>query len=380
LEKLGSNFQIYTVDQLFDLLTTRNHPSYIKRHRSLLHIERIRFFSILFSILLPLWLLLDFLIFAGETFTRLAYIKTVAAVVFILLAWPKKNTDSQLASRFLLTVFLFAFPIIFLTSSYYLAKTVEANQNQLMIQLYAMLPYMSVAGLGLFPLTMLEALAYAVPLSAIAISGWLYFINFPILQILPSIWLLLIMIGLAVVSAAMQLQDMISLVSRPSYDPVTSTLSRRSGIDSMVREFSMAILHDNPFSITLIELGELDTIANEYDSHTYDRIVLEAADILGEDLRSNDTLIRWSDKAFLIMLPKTNCTGVKVTIERMRKIGIGTLPDGQPMTACIGVAERMLDEITDWHALIELVEQRLSHAKRLGRDHTVYCGEKIPSS
>ena len=379
LEKLGANFQIYTVDQFFDLLTARNHPLYIKHHRSLLNIERIRFFSILFGVLMPLWLSFDYLVLTSETFTRLAYVKAVVMVVFILLAWPKNNTGSQLASRFLMALFLFAFPIIFLTSNYYFAKTLEGGRNQSMLQLYALLPYLSVAGLGLFPLTMLEALAYAASLSAIAIGGWLYFINFPILQMLPSIWLLLIMIGLAVISAALQLQGMIFLVSRPSYDPVTSTLSRRSGIDNLVREFQMAILHDNHFSIVFIELEDLDTIVSEYDSHTYDRIVLEAADILGEDLRSNDTLIRWSDKTFMIMLPKTNCTGVRVAIERIRKIGLGTLPDGQPITACIGAAERMLDEITDWHALIDLADLRLVHAKGTGKDRTIFCGESIPS-
>jgi PleD family two-component response regulator len=75
-------------------------------------------------------------------------------------------------------------------------------------------------------------------------------------------------------------------------------------------------------------------------------------------------------------LSNTDCQGVKVTIDRLRKIGIGTLPDGHPITAAIGSAERILDAVTDWQALLDLAEQRLQEAKHQGKDRSVYCGER----
>jgi diguanylate cyclase (GGDEF)-like protein len=238
---------------------------------------------------------------------------------------------------------------------------------------------MSLAGLGLFSLTLLEVLAYAIPLATIAISGWLHLIQVPFEQLIPFFSLLLIMLGLAALSAILQLQDMISLITRPSYDPVTSALSRRSGIDSLVREFQRSVLHDDHFAIAMIELNDLDEYTRDYDTNTHDQVILEVADILAEDLRNNDSLIRWREHVFLIMFPNTNCAGLRLIIERIRKIGMGTLPDGQPITASIGASERTLDLIPDWHACVKLVEQRLQYAKGQGKDYTVYCGEHMTS-
>ena len=379
LEKLGANFQIYTIDQLFDLITSRNHPDYIERHRALLSSERIRSFSMLFLLFTTLWLAYDLLFLSLNTFISLAIIKGAAIGLLTILAWPKQVTSLSL-SRLLLALFLAIFPFIFMATSYQLLAQSEVESHRLLVQLYAMLPYMSVAGLGLFPLSVLEVLAFALPISTVAVAGWGYFAHFSLDQMIPSLGLLAIMIGLSVVSAAIQLQAMISLASRPTYDPDTGTLTRQSGIANMAHEFHTSLFHDHPLSIVLIELEDLDNAGETYDKQTYDRIILEAVVILGEDLRSNDTLVRWSENVFLLMLSKTECQGVKVTIDRLRKIGLGTLPDGQPITAGIGAAERVLDQVNDWHALIELADQRLQEAKRLGRDRSVYCGERFHSS
>jgi len=380
LEKLGANFQIYTTDQLFDLLSTRNHPAYIKLHRALLNRERTRFFSLIFLAFMSLWLALDFLLLAHNTFLDLAGIKTAALVVLLIMVLSRPNSGGLLLSRLVLALFLAIFPLIFIVSSHQLSTDAKAQPHRLLLQFYALLPYLSVAGLGLFPLTLLESLSYAVSLGGITVASWIYLMGSSIEQLLPSLWLLSLMTGLAVVSSAMQLQDMISLISRASYDSLTGTLSQRSAIASLIRDFQNSVLHDHAFSIVLIELQGLDNSGRTYDPQTYDRIILEAADILREDLRSNDTLARWRDNVFLLILTETDCPGVKVTLDRLRKIGIGTLPDGQPITAAIGAAERGIDQISDWHGLIELADRRLQQANQLGEDRSVYCGERASTA
>jgi diguanylate cyclase (GGDEF)-like protein len=376
LEKLGANFQIYSFVQLVNLISGRDHPIYVKRYRALLNSERIRFFSLLFVLFTSLWLLIDYLLLAKQIFIAFATIKGAVIGLLLLLIWPERKTATLYLTPVLLGLFLSIFPAIFIASSYQLVIRPEVDSDRLLIQLYAVLPYLSVAGLGLFPLTVLETLAYALPLATIAVAGWGYFIDFSLDQMLPSIGLLSIMIALAAVSAAMQLQDMITLANRPIYDPLTATLSRQSGIANLAREFHSAVLQDQPFAVVLIELEDLDDYGKNFDIQTYDRIILEAADILGEDLRSGDTLVRWSGNGFLLMLSNTDCLGVKVTIDRLRKIGMGTLADGQPITAAIGAAERVLDQVNDWHSLLEMAEQRLQQAKRLGKDRSIYCGEQ----
>jgi PleD family two-component response regulator len=46
-------------------------------------------------------------------------------------------------------------------------------------------------------------------------------------------------------------------------------------------------------------------------------------------------------------------------------------PDGKPMTASIGVAERTLDSRDDWRKLIEIADQRMYTAKQSGKDRII---------
>jgi len=215
-------------------------------------------------------------------------------------------------------------------------------------------------------------LAYATPLAIAAITGWSFFDNATLSQLLPSFWMLFMLVSLVLFCATIQLQYMISLVSRASFDPVTGALSRRSGMDALVREYQMALMHNDGFAIALIDLDNVETIIAEYDHATYDHAILEAADVLREELRHNDMLVRWGEKVFLLILPNTDSQGVRVSMERLRHKGIGSLPDGKPVTVSIGVAERITDKVEDWHDLLNLVDRRRDQAKLTGKDRMVF--------
>ncbi|MEN8177745.1 MAG: GGDEF domain-containing protein [Pseudomonadota bacterium] len=379
-EHLGANYRIYTSEQFSDLFSTQRHPTFVNEHRATLSIERVRFFAALFAVLMPLWLVIDYLVFPLELFIQIAAIRAVSTLVFIYQAWPGKTDKSLAACRITLGIFLFNLPITFLTSIYFLSGAQLDGASLLLAKLYALLPYMSVAGLGVFPLTVYETLTYAIPLSMIAIGGWSFFDTATLNQLIPSIWLLLVLVGLVLFSATIQLQYMISLVSRPSFDPVTGALSRRSGLDTLVREYQMALMHNDNFAIALLDLDNVETIIAEYDYSTYDHAILEAAEVLQEELRHNDMLVRWGEKVFLLILPNTDSKGVRITVERIRKKGIGSLPDGKPVTVSIGIAERMIDKAEDWHDLIDLVDQRRDQAKLTGKDRSVFFdGDGVPA-
>lgn len=375
-ENLAANYRIYTPEQFADLFSTYRHPGYINEHRAILSIERVRFFSALFAVLMPLWLVIDYLVFPLELFVQIAIIRAISTIVFSYQARPGKTENSLSACRVTLGIFLFNLPVTFLSSIYFLSGVPLEGSSLLLAKIYALLPYMSVAGLGVFPLTVYETLAYAIPLSIVAIAGWSFFDTATLAQLIPSVWLLLLLIGLALFSATIQLQYMISLVSKPAFDPVTGALSRRSGLDALVREYQMALMHNFNFAIALFDLDNVKTIIAEYDYSTYDHAILQASEVLQEDLRHNDMLVRWGEKIFLLILPNTDSSGVRITVERIRKKGIGLLPDGKPVTVSIGVAERITDNAGNWHDLIDLVDQRRDQAKLAGKDRTVFFDGK----
>jgi diguanylate cyclase (GGDEF)-like protein len=88
-----------------------------------------------------------------------------------------------------------------------------------------------------------------------------------------------------------------------------------------------------------------------------------------------DMLTRWGGEEFLLIMPNTTAPMACKALTRVRAQGFGTRPDGTPMTASIGVAERMRDGAEDWRQLVEFADKRMYTAKQGGRDRVVGCDE-----
>ena len=94
-------------------------------------------------------------------------------------------------------------------------------------------------------------------------------------------------------------------------------------------------------------------------------------------LRRGDILIRWGGEEFLTVMPNTDPSGAMIAVGRMRSAGLGMRPDGKPLTASIGVAERVIDGIESWTALVEKADQRMYSAKQNGKDRAIGCGDIV---
>ncbi|MEJ2591108.1 MAG: GGDEF domain-containing protein [Candidatus Thiodiazotropha sp.] len=374
LNHLAQTYRIHSLDQLLDLLSPDEHPAFLQEHRSCLIIDRVRFLATILALLMPLWLIVDALLLPRSELTPIVVIRLLSAGGFALLARSWRFPITQRNSWIAIGLLLVNLPITFFASAHILLSMPVTDSGRLAIQLYALLPYIAIGLLALFPLTALEGAMLTLPLALITITGWGYYANADMLQLLPTVWLLFIALGIVFFASTLQLQYMISLISRSDFDPITGALTRRSGMENLVRALERAIMNDENLSVALLEVDDAQSIIAEYDYATYDHVVQEAADILREDLRQNDQLVRWGEKRFLLILPGTHCDGASVTVERIRSKGIGTLPDGKPVTASIGVVERLSDAIADMPTLIQLLDRRREQAEREGRDRAILCG------
>jgi diguanylate cyclase (GGDEF)-like protein len=374
VQHLATTYRIHSQDQLLDLLSPSEHPTFLQEHRNRVILERVSFLATLLAIAVPLWLVVDLLLLPREAFIPIALIRLISTLAFVLQAWPWKIAHTQRNSWLSLGALLINLPITFFASAHYLLTTPVDASTHLAIQLYILLPYVAIGLLGLFPLTAMEGALLTLPLSLLTITGWSFYAATDLLQLLPTVWLLFIVLGIVFFSSTLQLQYMISLIGRADFDPVTGALTRRSGMENLAREFEQSIMNNRPLSVALVDVDEVQKIIAEHGYATYDHVVQEAADILRDDLRNNDLLVRWGEKRFLLILPNTDCDGATVTMNRIRTSGIGTLPDGSPVTASIGVVERLCDEVEDSESMLKMLEQRRVRAKRQGRDQAVLCG------
>ncbi len=69
-----------------------------------------------------------------------------------------------------------------------------------------------------------------------------------------------------------------------------------------------------------------------------------------------------------MLLPHTDTAGATKAIRRMRANGLGMRPDGNPVTASIGVVELMSSQASSWMELIELADNQMYLAKAKGKN------------
>ena len=94
-------------------------------------------------------------------------------------------------------------------------------------------------------------------------------------------------------------------------------------------------------------------------------------------LRRSDMVVRWGGEEFVLVLTGTDADGARLILQRLLRDWLGMRPDHTPLTASIGLAARITDDIHDWPQLLEMADRRMYLAKRQGRARAVMCGDEV---
>ena len=121
-------------------------------------------------------------------------------------------------------------------------------------------------------------------------------------------------------------------------------------------------------AVLFIDLDKFKSINDQYGHDAGDAVLQQAARSIRQTLGRHDSLVRWGGEEFVVLLPRTDAAGAQAAVERIAKAGLGLRPDGIPVTASIGVAERINDRASDSMALIALADKRMYAAKTAGRN------------
>jgi diguanylate cyclase (GGDEF)-like protein len=97
---------------------------------------------------------------------------------------------------------------------------------------------------------------------------------------------------------------------------------------------------------------------------------------MASNLRRGDMLVRWGGEEFILVLPNTDLQQAKEVLQRLRHLGFGLRPDGSPVTASIGLAEKRHEDAEDWQQLVEIADRRMYLAKTGGRNRIIDCGDE----
>lgn len=361
-----------TWEQFVDLLVPVRHSTHIRRHAASVTISRVQLVAALFAVLVPVCSILDWFVFPWPEWAQMTAMRFASSMVFLALAWPWQIDKSKWQADAMLMAMLLVPPVFYLVSIRIIAGLHLDPFAMLATKLYALMPNIVLAGLAIFPLTALEVLVFSIPAFVFAIIG--YGMNGETMSLVqhgPELWLMVLVMGVAMFSGMSQLHYMAALVNRAMIDPLTGAYTRRSGGETLDLLFRLSALQNSPMAVAFFDLDKFKSINDTYGHDEGDRALKELADRLKAGLRKGDVLVRWGGEEFVAILNNTDAEGARIVVQRLRDAGFGSRPDGSPLTASIGVAERTTDNAKDWPDLIETADQRMYQAKRTGRDRAL---------
>jgi len=234
---------------------------------------------------------------------------------------------------------------------------------------YLLLPVALAAGIGIFPLTLIEAaLLLAGPLMALTVETLVNdgYLTWSLAEV--AVVLMCSIAITTVVCSVSQLKLLIDLHEQSTIDPLTGTLSRRAGIELLDILFAKSQRSNSAFSLVLMDLDHFKKVNDGYGHAAGDRVLREIARRLRGALRREDALIRWGGEEFVLVLSNATAENATQLIIKLCEFGLGNRPDGSIQTVSVGLAERLSDEAQSWQQLVEIADSRMYEAKKLGRD------------
>lgn len=271
----------------------------------------------------------------------------------------------------------FATPAIFYALSHVILSGEELHGIAGIIAAsYALLPFIIIASVAMFPLTLLENLAVAVPIIATYViselaSPWP---GHDLHSLAAVLWVLLLTIIICNVAGMSLLASMVTFVNQSARDPLTDSLSRRSGEEIAAMQFNLSLRSNDHLAVAFVDLDHFKSINDQFGHEAGDCVLANAARSIRSNLRESDALSRWGGEEFVVILPNTNMPLAHAVMSRLRQRGLGKRPDGSPVTASIGIAERKRDGSEIWQRLIQTADSRMYAAKMSGRDCIVTTG------
>lgn len=360
---------------MHQLFAPVGHTPLLARRRAETIIARVRMVAGLFTVLTPLWIIIDLMVFSWPVTVLLLIGRMLTTFAFCLLALSYRNS-TRMADAYGALAIMFSIPTVFFVYSHPMLSHFDMDGPAAAISAgYAFLPFVMVAGLSVFPLTALEAALFALPvLGAEALVAFMELDMLNWSSHLGAFWLLFLIATVAALAGMSQLSYMMSLVRQASHDGLTGCFGRASGEELIDIQFHIAARSGASLSVVFLDIDNFKGVNDSFGHEAGDRVLQGAADRLRANLRTGDILLRWGGEEFVIVLPDTAGDTAAKAVARLREIGIGQRPDGEPVTASIGIAERLADHTDDWRVLVELADQRMYQAKLAGKDRCVGCG------
>jgi len=358
-------------DEARGLFVARAHPERLTARRAVMIVSRARLAAGVLAVLTPLWIAIDVRSLPAETWHVLAPMRLLTAAAFAA-ALVLTRRMHTLRDAYLALFTLYAIPTAFFLwcSAWALARGAGALEG--FLTGYAYLPLLMLGALALFPLTLAESAAIAVPTlimqGATLAAGW------PALDwsaLAAAFWGLALLAAMAMLAGCSQLASLVVNVREGIHDGLTGCYARRCGEELLDLQYALTSRSGTDLALVLVALDGMEDINERFGRAVGDATLKKVAEVLHDGMRAGDLLVRWAGDQFLLVLPDAGLAQAEGALQRLLVRGLGVRPDRAPVTASIGLAERQRDAADDWWRLVDLVDARMRSARAGGGNRSV---------
>lgn len=351
------------------ILSSSRHSVEISRERHNVIVSRVQWAAGALSVLTFAWIVIDALTMNWPLWGFLAIERLAAAVAFWILMSHRFKVRRSRSAYFAVGA-LISIPAAFLLAAHVTFQHFPFFDQSIFVSTaYLYAPFLIAVSLSVFPLTAVECALLSLPIFAIAAA---LLVSAPDLlghvSGLATLLRLFLIAGISSIASMSQLRFLMVLTEQSIRDRMTSALTRSIGEQRINLQFALSARNQDPLAVLFIDLDNFKSINDQYGHEAGDAVLQQAAQSIHQTLRHHDTLVRWGGEEFVVLLPRTDAAGARATVERIANAGLGLCPDGMPVTASIGIAERVSDGISGPMSLVAFADKRMYAAKTAGRN------------
>lgn len=158
-------------------------------------------------------------------------------------------------------------------------------------------------------------------------------------------------------------------------DGLTQAFNRHYFSGQLVSEVSFAERHVTELSLVMLDIDHFKQVNDTHGHPAGDAVLKHTAQILAEQLRTEDMFARYGGEEFAVLLRGISLPGSKLAAERLRS-AVAAAPahfEGRALAVTISLGCASLACLADASPehLLQLADARLYEAKRTGRNRVV---------
>ncbi|NCP65608.1 MAG: diguanylate cyclase [Paraglaciecola sp.] len=150
-------------------------------------------------------------------------------------------------------------------------------------------------------------------------------------------------------------------------DGLTGLQNRRAAEEALQHEFLVLKRSGTRFSVLILDVDHFKQVNDKFGHLVGDAVLIDIAKLIQSSVRQTDLAARFGGEEFLVLLPDTIESAIKVAEKIRLSIEAQTFPEVGRVTVSIGVSgARRADESQD--EVVHRADMALYEAKRAGRN------------